>query len=60
MIVKTIGGKVVECGRSKGMNTEDKICIILGCIALSNLDNETQAELINFIWELAEKAGMRE
>ena len=47
-------------GRCKGMNTEDKVCIILGCIALSNLDNETQAELINFIWELEEKAGMRE
>lgn len=42
------------------MNTEDKVCIILGCIALSNLDTETQAELINFIWELAEKTGMRE
>lgn len=42
------------------MNTEDKVCIILGCIALSNLDTETQAELINFIWELKEKAGIRE
>lgn len=46
--------------RCKGMNTEDKVCIIIGCIALSNLDTETQAELINFIWELEEKAGMRE
>ena len=42
------------------MNTEDKVCIILGCIALSSLENEKQVELINFIWELAEKAGIRE
>lgn len=60
MIVKTTGGKVVEYGRCKGMDVETKVCVITGCIVSSYLDDDTKAELINFIWELEEKAGMRE
>ena len=52
MIVKTIGGKVVEYGRCKGMDVETKVCVITGCIVSSYLDDDTKAELINFIWEL--------
>lgn len=39
---------------------ETKVCIIIGCIVSSYLDDDTKAELINFIQELKEKAGMRE
>ena len=42
------------------MDTETKACIIVGCITSSYLDDDTKAELINFIWELEEKVGMRE
>lgn len=60
MIVKTIGGKVVEYGRCKGMDVETKVCVITGCIASSYLDDNTKAELINFIQELEEKVGEQE
>ena len=42
------------------MNTETKVCIIIGCIASSYLDDDTKAELINFIRELEEKVGEQE
>lgn len=42
------------------MNTETKVCIIIGCIVSSYLDDDTKAELINFIRELEEKVGEQE
>lgn len=50
----------MEYGRCKGMDVETKVCVITGCIASSYLDDNTKAELINFIQELEEKVGEQE
>lgn len=42
------------------MDIKTKVCMIIGCIASSYLDDDTKAELINFIQELEEKAGEQE
>lgn len=50
----------MEYGRCKGMDVETKVCVITGCIVSSYLDDNTKAELINFIQELEEKVGEQE
>ena len=42
------------------MDIKTNVCMIIGCIASSYLDDDTKAELINFIEELEEKAGEQE
>lgn len=50
----------MEYGRCEGMDVETKVCVITGCIVSSYLDDNTKAELINFIQELEEKVGEQE
>ena len=42
------------------MDIETRVCIIIGCITSSYLDDDTKADLIKFIQELEENAGEQE